>query len=386
VHLRDAVEEAIRRWDALEKSRGEAPVIDFDCAPPVKQPSPYDNRFAALDDLTRLRIGADTCDQPALRTQLDAHIAYLCALIGQQLPFDEYISRTQGCMPRGWTRDYIEQRAWTAREALGSLEISWDENTWTNLRAASEQLSATDVSSAIAEYAGKYESSIRQLVDTDANFNLTIEDVEVDAYWSYWLDGAGHDTRLRINKNRALFSRVDAYRFALHEVLGHALQYSSLTAQVESRIVEWPRILAVHCPHQVLFEGLAQVLPWVASPDDEIICARTRIDHFLNLVRSQIHILINSGATVTDCRDLAHRQVPWWTDEEIAREIYDRSGNTQFRSYLWAYPAGMDWFIKLVEAGGKTLVEVLREAYRRPLTPSELHQLWPTGPIIGGNQ
>jgi hypothetical protein len=386
VPLRDAAEEAIRRWGALEKSCGEAPVIDFDCAPPTEQPSPYDNRFAALDDLTRLRIAADTHHQPALRTQLDAHIAYLCALIGQQLPLDEYISLTQGCMPRGWTQDYIEQRAGIAREALESLGISWDKGTWTNLHAASEQLSTADVSSAIAEYADKYESSIRQLVDTDAHFTLTIEDVEVDAYWSYWLDGAGHDTRLRINKSRASFSHIDAYRFALHEVLGHALQYSSLTAQAESHTVEWPRILAVHCPHQVLFEGLAQVLPWVASPDDEIICARTRIDHFMNLVRGQIHILVNSGAPAADCRDLARRQVPWWTDEEIARELYDRSRNPQLRSYLWAYPAGMDWFVKLVEAGGATLAEVLREAYRRPLTPSELHQLWPTGPTIGGNQ
>ena len=386
MHLRDAVEEAIRRWDALERSRGEAPVIDFDCAPPADQPSPYDNRFVALDDLTRLRIEADTHHQPALRTQLDAHIAYLCALIGQQLPLGEYLSLTQGCIPRGWTQDYIEQRAMIARNALGSLGISWDEDTWTNLGAIGEQLPAADVGPAIAEYADKYEPRIRRLVDTDANFNLTIEDVEVDAYWSYWLDGAGHDTRLRINKSRASFSRVDAYRFALHEVLGHALQYSSLTAQAESNTVEWPRILAVHCPHQVLFEGLAQVLPWVASPDDEIICARTRIDHFMSLVCGQIHILVNSGTPAADCRDLARRQVPWWTDEEIARELYDRSRNPQLRSYLWSYPAGMDWFVKLVEAGGATLAEVLREAYRRPLTPSELHQLWPAGPVIGGNQ
>ena len=386
MQLRDAVETAVRRWDLLERSRGEAPVIDFDCAPPAEKPSPFDNRFAALDELTQLRIEADAQDQQALRTQLDAHIAYLGALIGQQLPLDEYISATQGCMPRGWTRDYLDERARTAKDALRSLGIAWDEHTGTNLRGASEQLPADDVDSIIAEYAGKHESSIRQLVDTTAVFNLTIEDVEVDTYWSYWLDGAGHDTRLRINKNKTSFSRVDAYRFALHEVLGHALQYSSLTAQAESHTVEWPRMLAVHCPHQVLFEGLAQVLPWVASPDDEIIRARTRVDHFMNLVRGQLHILINNGATVTDCRDVARRQVPWWTNEEVARELQDRSRNPQLRSYLWSYPAGMDWFIRLVEAGGTTPTEVLREAYKRPLTPSELHELWPAGPLVGGNQ
>jgi hypothetical protein len=386
VHLRDAVEEAVRRWDALERSCGEPPVIDFDCAPPAQTPRPFENRFAALDALSRLRIEADARHQPVLTAQLEAHIAYLRALLGEQLPFEEYITLTQGCTPRGWTRDYLEQRASIAKDALGSLGISWNEHTWKNLHALSEQLPAADVGAAIAEYAGKYESSIRRLVDTDADFNLMIENVEVDAYWSYWLDGAGHDTRLRINKSRASFSRIDAYRFALHEVLGHALQYSSLTAQARADAAEWPRILAVHCPHQILFEGLAQVLPWIALPDDEIMIARTRIDHFMNLVRGQIHILVNSGTTAVDCRDLARRQVPWWTDEEIARELYDRSRNPQFRSYLWSYPAGIDWFVGLVEAGGSTLAEVLREAYKRPLTPSELHKLWPEGPVIGGNQ
>lgn len=385
MHLRNAVEDVVRRWDALERSHSEAPVIDFDCAPPANEPRPFENRFTALDELSRL--GSDTNKQhPALRVQLDAHITYLRALIGEQLPFDHYISMTQGCVPRGWTADYVEHRAQIAKDALESLGISWDNDTWVNIRNLSEQLAAVDVASAIREYADRYEPTIRSLVDTNAEFNLMIEDVEVDAYWSYWLDGSGHDARLRINKKNASFSRVDAYRFALHEVLGHALQYSSLTAQAESNAVEWPRILAVHCPHQVLFEGLAQVLPWIASPEDEIVTARTRLDHFANLVRGQIHILLNNGATVFNCRDLARPQVPWWTDEEITREFHDRSRNPQFKSYLWAYPAGIDWFTKLIEAGDTPLAEVLREAYRRPLTPTELHELWPTGPVIGGNQ
>jgi hypothetical protein len=293
---------------------------------------------------------------------------------------------TQGCAARGWSLDYVEHRAQIAKDALESLGITWNNDTWVNIRSLGEQLPAADVASAIAEYADKYEPTIRKLADTNADFNLTIEDVEVDAYWSYWLDGASHDARLRINKKNASFSCIDAYRFALHEVLGHALQYSSLTAQAESNTVEWPRILAVHCPHQILFEGLAQVLPWLASPEDKIVTARTRLDHYTNLVRGQIHILLNTGATVTDCYDLARRQVPWWTDEEIACEFYDRSRNLQFRSYLWAYPAGIDWFIRLVEAGGEPLAEVVHEAYRTPLTPTELHNLWPTGPLIGGNE
>ena len=105
MHLRNAVEDAVRRWDALERSHGEAPVIDFDCAPPENRPRPFENRFTALDELSRLR--SDTNKQhPALKAQLDAHIAYLRALIGEQLPFDQYIVTTQGCAARGWSVDY----------------------------------------------------------------------------------------------------------------------------------------------------------------------------------------------------------------------------------------------------------------------------------------
>lgn len=290
----------MRRWDALERSRGEAPVIDFDCAPPTNPPNPFPSRFAALDELCRLRSDKDP-QHPALRAHLDAHSAYLRALIGEQLPFDQYILTTQGCAARGWTPDYVEHRAQMAKDVLASLGVSWDRDTWVTVRALSEQLPAVDVGPAIVEDTSKYEQAVRRLADTDAQFNLAIED-------------------------------------------------------------------------------------WVISPDDEIVTARTRLDHFTNLVRARIHIMLNNGAAAADCRDVARHHVPWWTDEEIARELYDRSRNPQFRSYLWAYPAGIDWFVRLVEAGGTTLAEVLREAYQRPLTPTELHELWPTGPTIGGDE
>src|SRR6185312_1574991 len=127
-----------------ERSRGEPPVIDFDCAPPAQTPCPFEHRFAALDALTRLRVEADAQHQPVLSEHLGAHIAYLRVLLGEQLPFDEYIALTQGCSPLGWTRDYVEHRASIAEAALGSVGIPWNEHTWRDLHALSEQLPAAD--------------------------------------------------------------------------------------------------------------------------------------------------------------------------------------------------------------------------------------------------
>jgi hypothetical protein len=71
-------------------------------------------------------------------------------------------------------------------------------------------------------------------------------------------------------------------------------------------------------------------------------------------------------------------------DKTIAGYLADRGTSPVHRSYMWTYPAGMDWFAALAEAGGETAREVLRAAYRAPLTPSDLAALWPDGSAIGG--
>ena len=384
--LREVAENALRRWDALERSNGAEPVIDFDCALIEPPSGAYENRLDALTDLTKLRDEAAAAGLHAIRCDLDAHVTYLAALAGQQFALGEYISRTQGCATTGWSQDYIDHRKALAQDALATLGVDWSTDTKRALAVIEEQISPDEVGAAIKECATKYEPIVRSLVSTDAEFTITIDNVNLDAYWSYWLDGAGTDARLRINRRNAHFSRIDVYRFALHEVLGHALQYASLTARGASNDTDWLRILAVHCPHQVLFEGLAQVLPWFVSPSDPLVTARLRLDHYLQLVNARIHLLVSNGASITECLSSALAYAPWLSTNDILRELRDRSTNPQLRSYLWAYPAGIDWFVQLTEAGGTVAVEVFREAYKRPLTPHELQQLWPAGPVAGGNQ
>ena len=75
----------------------------------------------------------------------------------------------------------------------------------------------------------------------------------------------------------------------------------------------------------------------------------------------------------------------FWSDEDVSDILADRAVNPLLRSYLWAYPAGLDWFVNLAEAGGPTSA-VLAAAYREPLSPSDLAMLWPDATPIGGRQ
>jgi hypothetical protein len=130
---------------------------------------------------------------------------------------------------------------------------------------------------------------------------------------------------------------------------------------------------SVHTQQQVLLEGLAQALPLFLTPDDKQLVARVYLAHYIELVRSELHLLINGGTSVAECVDHGRRRVPFWTDEAIANFLTDRSVDPLLRSYLWAYPAGIDWFIGLArDASPMTTADVLRQAYQEPLTPGDL--------------
>ena len=73
-----------------------------------------------------------------------------------------------------------------------------------------------------------------------------------------------------------------------------------------------------------------------------------------------------------------------WTSADIADFLTDRGADPLLRSYLWSYPAGINWFIQLAQAPAEAQRSVLEAAYRDPLTPGQMAELWPAGPDIGG--
>jgi hypothetical protein len=319
-----------------------------------------------------------------LAVRLAADIAYLRALLGERCSLNEYVRATQGAEARGWPQNYVDAVGSRAREALKALGIAWGPGTLRELVVSEGAVGVEEAASTIRAEATRFEHAVRALTGATALFDLHIELADTDAYWRYWLDGAGNKIRLRLNLRHAQFTRVTARQFALHEVLGHGLQSVSFARTARISVTEWPRVLSVHCPTQICLEGLAQALPLFVAPDDEQLIARAHLNHFQQLVNAQMHISINNGSTMQECSDYARARVPFWSEEEIADALLDRRSNPQLRSYLWAYPAGVDWFSALASADPTTIREVFHAAYQKPLAPFDLRRLWPEGPPIGG--
>jgi hypothetical protein len=388
VSLRDEIETALRGWNRYEIARGAPPVVDFDCYPEsAGEVVPAASRLAVRDRLVELKTAADADDGPRpLANRLGAALAYLDALLGVRMPITDYIHVTQGCAAHGWTEDYVASLRETAMAHLAGLGVSWGPRTVDELTAVEKPVDAADAADVIQKYASELESDVRQLTASDAPFDLTIEHVDLDVYWSYWLDGMGKKVRMRINARHASFTEVQARQFALHEILGHGLQCATYAKQCRTSDVPWVRITSVHAQQQVLLEGLAQALPLFVRPDDQPLVARVRLAHYLELVRAKLHLAVNNGASIPECVMLATEHVPFWRPAGIGDALSDRGADPLLRSYLWAYPAGIDWFVSLADnASADRGQAIVRATYRSPFTPDELADLWQAGPTIGGN-
>ena len=384
MNLRDETEAVLRAWNVHEINRGAKPSIDYDCCPPSNAPAPATSRLETYRSLGMLHKEATHLGDSRLAREIYAHLAYLREVMGQRTPLNDYVRATQGCTAVGWPDHYVTERGVLARARLQAIGIEWGPDAERQLEAAEGLIDVTEAVQAIKDAAAELEPVVRSMTEADSTYDLSIEVVDEDAYWSYWLDGAGQRIRLRINTRKAQFTKVRARQFALHEILGHALQCASYAVRCGVEDVPWVRVLSVHAPKQVASEGLAQALPLFVTPNDEAVITRVRLDHYLKLVQAELHVALNSGATIEDCVAHAQSRVPFWTDATIADLLADRSSDPLLRSYLWAYPAGLDWFAALADHAATVGREVLRAAYREPLTPDDLAALWPAGPPIGG--
>jgi hypothetical protein len=377
--LRDRVESTIRSWDAYENDRGGPPVIDYDCAPDRRPGPPVSSRLEIYQQLTHLRALASEMGPGArdVGEVIKAHRAYAGALLGRRDPLHTYLRDTQGCAAENWPEEHIQVVLERAVRALGDLGLTWGRDLNRQLIQLEGLVSGEEAAQMIPGTARKLEPAMRELTGATAKYTVRVESVDVDEYWSYWLDGAGRDARLRFNRRHAGFTTVQVRQLAIHELLGHALQYASF-AQVCSSDPEvpWVRLLSVNLPYQFLFEGLAQALPLFLTPTDAQLVARVRLSHYLQLVRGELHLAVNAGVPLIECANHARARVPFWTSTTISDTLTDRSANPLLRSYLWSYPAGLDWWAALADDfDTATQNRVLRAAYRRPMTPVQLERL-----------
>ena len=257
MRLRDQVESLVRSWGAYEEARGGRQVIDYDCAPTDQPGTPASSRIEVYDQLTSINQQAKADGDTHVEQTTRAHLAYLSTVLGERPELDAYMRATQGCGTAGWSEDYVVELGDRARKAYADLGVSWGPKTADEVFQLETPMTLERAATQVRVLADEAEPAVRALTGTTATYTVDVQVVDIDDYWSFWVDGAGHHSRLRFNQRTAVFTEDGLRFFAQHELLGHALQCSSFAQTAENEDVDWVRTLTVHLPYQSLLEGLA---------------------------------------------------------------------------------------------------------------------------------
>jgi hypothetical protein len=97
-----------------------------------------------------------------------------------------------------------------AEAQLAELGISRDKPIDDQLDALDPPLAFDNMEQTFRSMLDDHRHSLEAIIDEPVAFELAIVGIEVDDYWSYWVDGTGRQFRLRLNRERASFSRSEA--------------------------------------------------------------------------------------------------------------------------------------------------------------------------------
>jgi len=385
----DAIIDVYRGWHDFEQRHGGPNVIDFDLCRPGEGRS-FRSRgeiLAALIDL--LPRVDDVWDEAAfLRSRISGSVAYIRALMGQQIPFPEYVERTLGVRPVKFSDEDIAAAESELSKRLAPFGLELNAAYRSRFESRMILREREVIRAGILDYRGW----VALLKDTgipvpDA-FDVTVEFVEVDAYWSNWIRGTARGAMtLSINLHpRQRYDRGRPLALCLHEICGHAVHMSIWRDRIrDGTLVEACGATTVHAPEMFVSEGLGQTVADLlndrAGLPDELVLSRLLHTHKL-MVLHNMHLLIYEGIPIEDAIEYARARLPFTDETILESEARDRGTNPLFRTYQLSYAVAEREITRLSRGmSAARRQRFFRTLFTRPLIPQELPGLVGAGPF-----
>ncbi len=365
-------------WDNLEQRNGARAVIDFNVSG-VLSGQHFDHRYDVLRALIELK---DACEECSLAFErVAAHEAYLRALMGQQLPFGDYIRATQGVVPSLFDESYLDVVRADAEQQLVEIGVNPREPVHPQLDELDPPLPLVAAEKSFHTFLDNHLHGLETLINEDLSFDLTIIPVEVDEYWSYWVDGTASRFRLRLNQRKASFSLTECLQFTFHELIAHCGQMHAWSGRIsEGALAAYFGITTVHTPEQFMLEGLAQTLPLLIRSEvltaNPILQARMTLMRYELLIRNNLHYMINRFAPIEECLAYYEQRSFRRKTLDLLNDLVSRSVDVLYRSYQYVYPVSCEFFWDAAEGlTPDACAQLVRSCFREPHTAEDLRSL-----------
>jgi hypothetical protein len=361
----NAIIRVYRGWDKLEKSN-DLQIIDHDLVSSLGGSDKLKSRKEVLERLQILHKSAkpENEQEEYIKAKLNASIYYLRALMGENIPYYEYVENIIGVSPQLIPEEEIQKQ----RKIMEGLLREVGHNH--------EEEDATDFVSKLIISKNDAEKEIKQCEEIliplflevleigDLRFQHKIQFVESRDYWKGWATTTPEGTfLLRYNFhpiNR--WYRGDVEALTVHEVCGHFIRAMLLKKGIENgELNPVLGITTVQEPRVFIDEGVADALAYFLP---EIWKA---LSIYGKLAREQItlryylennaHIWINEGGNSEELIKYILNNNPFTTEDKVRMNLENWKNNPSRRAYPYVYGISLythrQWQQKLSHAKQK---------------------------------
>ncbi len=370
------------KWHRLEKIN-RIDIIDFDLIQlGSKFPGRFTNRQEALEELRKLLLRAGDASL-TLRTKLIAYEAYLRALMGEKIGFEEYVKSTMAIKPEMIPTKILDLQLNRVRELYGRLGYDYTVGGVKSF-IASNLLQHEEITKTFDEFEHKLLPEFLGWLNLDINVDYLVEFVDEDAYWMNWISTNEKGAIvLKYNTNKHhKWVRGVTENLVIHEICGHALSYSSWKNRINANKMEMINgLTTVFSPEQFFFEGVAESL-WCFYPDipfSDFGLLALYNDHLYWLVMNNAHIMLNMGQDEETVTDFIRAYIPYHSyldvsdDVALKQEFSKRTKNPLLRTYLYVYGIALYQFMQIADSmDAKTKKVFVRDIYTNAYYPKEL--------------
>lgn len=373
-----------RGWDAFERAHGGPQIIDFDLTQ-VDDRVPFNSRREILSALEDLREELnDTSDEGEfLQDKLLGSSFYLRALLGQQIPFGEYVQHTLGISIKPFPDEELNVVRDRVDELLSSFGIQLKAEYKKEFERTLTIHDPEEIKRGITDNQEFWLARLREKgIPTPDRLDLQVEFVKIDAYWSNWISGSvSKGINLRINVHpRKKYELGRPLVLCLHEICGHAVQMT-LWQDLIARGLLNPAcgLTTVHSPEAFICEGLGQTVADFLGDEREFpreFWLSRWLQYYTLMVLHNAHLMIYEGAPMEDILHYTQSKLPFSSPLAIEAEMRDRGTSPLYRTYQLAYAAGEHMIRSLSREFTPQQKQLFfSELYSRPMTPKQLQEL-----------
>jgi hypothetical protein len=376
-----------RRWHDFESSQQDnAQVIDFDFWPgEIEGNYPrFDNRFGVFKSLGSIqeRLAAadpkDFSNHTFLTQKLKGSNAYLRALMGERIPFQEYISATLGFQPVRLDESMFAAMVEDLQEPLTKKGITWRSEDAERYREATNYGDPRRFGEEIRRRATYWVEKVRQMLGLEVEPHYTVEEASEDEYWTNWIDGGlKNGIRLRVNVHpRIRHRKGQDIGLAAHEIAGHALQIFELNDQrCQGKIDPVSMLTTVHTCELFQQEGLAQsVIHLVGEMSEfgEDFLVQDMVEQYHLAVLQNAHLDLEEGRSVAEVIDHVLGIAPFIEERRVISDLRDRSRSPFFRALMFVYYPSKVEFLRARQLPKEVRQTFLRSQYQQFHTPGQI--------------